>query len=308
MSERYQQKASQAEETRRVWVWADAHIGLSGPQNDNRDGWEWLESAIIDVRDHLLPLDFVLSLGDLTNKGTDEQLAKYAEVRSRAGFAKWYEMAGNHDYWAFLRGSWQKHASLPQHAVLVDGNVVWILSSVELDGASGRISQKTFDWLKKTIDLHRDKNVIVCTHQPLYDTVTNSKKEWRSVFVWKDDGHPYEIGRVTEDQLRAVERMLDEVRVDLWLCSHAHSGPRDPNWCVRRGRTTILNVASICHAYGTQASRSFLFELENGSNILKARNRHHEKSCFAPEFSLDLQLPFPWKRPQTNDWVVQRGE
>lgn len=290
--------------SRRVWVWSDAHIGLDGPNNDNRDGWEWLDLAVKDVRENLLPLDFVLSLGDLTNKGTDEQLSKYVEVREHAGFGPWYEMAGNHDYWAFHRGSWQQHVSLPQHAVLLDGNMAWILCSVELDGAAGRLSRKTFNWLKETIYQHKDRNVIVCTHQPIHDSVANSRKEWRSLFVYEDTGKPYELGHITEEQFREVERMLDEVRADLWLCCHAHSGPRTAQWCVKKGRTTVMNVASICHAYGTQASRSFVMEFKAGARTIEAKSRNHDKGAFEPEFTVAVPLPHPVELSGAGKWTI----
>jgi 3',5'-cyclic AMP phosphodiesterase CpdA len=164
--------------------------------------------------------------------------------------------------------------------------------SVERDGAAGRISRETFQWLRQTIDSYKDRNVIVCTHQPIHDTVTNSWKEWRSIFVYEETGKPYEHGHVTEEQFREVERMLDDARVDLWLCGHAHSGPRDANWSVKRGRTTIINVASITHAYGTGACRSFVIELKSGSKLLAAKSRNHEKNSFEPKFSIDVDLPF----------------
>lgn len=279
---------------RRVWVWADAHIGA---ESDGLDGGQWLDRAVKDVGANLKPVDYVVSLGDLTDSGKPEQIARYVEIRRNSGLETWHEMAGNHDYWMLGSGLWKQHMALPQRAVLVDGNVVWIMLSVERDGAAGRISPETFQWLRQTIETHKKRNVIVCTHQPVYDTVKNSRKEHRSIFCWVDTGEPYVLGKVPEEELRRIGRMLEEVRVDLWLCCHAHTGPRDAAWSVRKGRTQFINIASINHIYGTGASRSFMMDFKSGSKRLAVKSRNHDQNIFEPEFSINIDFPFPVTLP-----------
>lgn len=277
--------------TRRVWAWADAHIGAEA---DGLDGAQWLELAAGDIKKNLPPVDFIVSLGDLTNNGLVEQLDRYKVVRDSSGIGPWYEMLGNHDRRAFREGTWSQYVSLPGRAVLLDGNLVWILLSVEFDGAAGRLSPGTFQWLHDTIALYQDRNIIVCTHQPVYDSVNASKKEARCLFRYEYDGREYEHGRISEEEFRRVERMLEELRVDLWLCCHAHSGPRDAGWAAMKGRTQVVNIASISHNYGTNACRSFVLEMTEGSDIVELRSRNHDKACFEPEFGVKTRLLLKW--------------
>jgi hypothetical protein len=89
--------------------------------------------------------------------------------------------------------------------------------------------------------------------------------------------------------------MLEEVRVDLWLCGHFHSGPRDAGYVARKGRTVFINVASICHAYGTGACRSFLLRMRQGSRMMEALCRRHDGGGYDSRFGVWITFPFPWR-------------
>jgi hypothetical protein len=84
---------------------------------------------------------------------------------------------------------------------------------------------------------------------------------------------------------------LDQARVDLWLCGHVHTGPRDKGYTARRAGTTFLNIASVAHAYNTGACSSFVLEMPPGSRVMEAKFRDHVNAAFVDEFTVRVQFP-----------------
>ena len=291
---------------RRVWVWSDAHIGLCSTASGDRDGAAWLQDAVDDIRDCAGPVVCALSLGDIADDSTRAQYEEYANIRRRAGFGPWFEIAGNHDFAGVKAGLWEACVTPQRRFILADGNGVWICFGVEVSGAGGRISEDTLRWLREAIARNQDRNEIVCSHQAVSHTVLGSQKDYRALYCPSAtdpaperppaDADPATPKRETTDAaLQRVERIVDELRVDLWLCGHIHSNQRTAESIARRGRTTFINVASITHAYGDHASGSFVLEFRDGARTVDARYRDHGTGKFDEAFSTTVEFPQPWR-------------
>ena len=257
--------------TRRVWVSADAHIGFVA---GGRDGGDWLELAARDAVENMGPIDFALFLGDATHAFTAEQFERYMHIRRHSGIGHWYEIVGNHDFHGTESGDWQRIVGGPFRFTLIDGNVAWICFSAERGRAAGKVSPETRTWLAEQLARHQDKNVIVCSHQLVYDTIAGSEDMERFL-------HPD----------RAIRDLLDRFRVDLWLGGHLHGRPRTAEDAGRVDGTTFINVASVSHIYGTQAANSFLLLAEAGGTRMRARCRIHDEARYAE--NLEVTIPFP---------------
>lgn len=265
---------------RRVWAFADSHIGLAGRSNDGRDGAEWLELCLKDLHERIGPADYALALGDVTHdRGREDQLRRYVQIRDNSSLPGWYELAGNHDYGAIPAGRWRRLVKRPVRYVLIDGTAAWFFISAEQGRSDGRISPPVAKWLIQEIGRHQDKrNIIVCSHQAVYRTVSGSASSGSRL------NHP-----------KLVARILRAVRVDLWLCGHIHAGPRDAGYVSRRGRTTYINVASAGRAYSTRACNSYVFEMSQGSATMLARCRDHERGLYLSDQEVQIEFPHPWR-------------
>jgi len=262
--------------TRRVWAFADSHIGLV---HDGKDGAEWMAVGLDDLRRNVRGIDYALALGDITDHaGAEEEIKTYVKVRAAAGLPAWYELAGNHDFGAIPAGHWARYVRKPRNYTLLDGNAAWLLISARQGKSEGRINRATGEWLKREAHRHRDKNVIVCTHQAVYRTVDGS-----------GGGETYIMHR------GYVRSIIAKVRIDLWLCGHIHGGRRNRRYVARGERTTYVNVASLNHAYGTRAANAYVLEMPQGARTMIARCRDHDRGAYLPDQEVRIEMPHPWK-------------
>lgn len=265
---------------RRVWAFADSHVGLAGGGNDGRDGAEWLEVCLKDLEENVEPVDYAVGLGDLThNAGPADELEAYARVRGRSHLPAWYELAGNHDYAAVPAGRWRKYVKRPPRYALIDGTLAWFFVSAEQGKSDGKVSRATAGWLKSAVARHQDKrNIIVCSHQAVWGTVSGSRASASCL-----------------NHRGLVRNVIKQVRIDLWLCGHIHAGRRHSGYVARGERTTYVNVASAGHAYSTGACNGYVLEMEEGSNTMLARCRDHDGHGYVKDQGLRLELPHPWR-------------
>jgi len=266
--------------SRRLWAFADSHIGLGGRGNDGRDGAEWLQLCLQDLRDGVAPVDYALALGDVTDdRGREDQLQRYVGIRDESGLPGWFELAGNHDYGAIPAGRWRRLVKRPVRYALIDGTCACFFISAEQGRSDGRVSRQTAAWLTEEISRHQDsRNIIVCSHQPVYGTVSGSGSSESCL-----------------NHRKLVARILEAVRVDLWLCGHIHGGRRNAGYVKRRAETTHINVASAGRAYGTGACVGYVFEMQEGSNAMLARCRDHERHAYLDDQSLQIEFPHAWR-------------
>jgi len=259
---------------RRVWALADAHIGR---EIDGRDGDAWLAMAIDDVRRRFPPVDYALFLGDMTARYEAEEFRKYVRLRDGSGIRWWYEIAGNHDFHGTETGDYQRIIRAPLRYTMVDGNTAFIFFSAERGRAAGLLGEETAAWLADRLARHQGRNVVVCAHQAVHNTVARSDDFERYL-------HPHEV----------VADLLSRYRVDLWLSGHTHSRPRLVADAAVMDGTTHINVASVSHVYNTEASNSFLLEMTPGSRVMRARCREHDAGRWRREFEVKARFPFPF--------------
>lgn len=292
---------------RRVWVFSDCHVGLGGITNADSSVTQWLDVAVKDIQQTKLPISFVLGLGDLVHESLDTQFQTYLGIKKKAGFSPWWEINGNHDYASVKEGLWERRIGLPPRFTLADGNGIWIFFSAEQGGAAGKIAPETLAWLRQTIQANSNKNVIVCSHQPVGHTVARSTKDHRLLFCpmpgdpepglypGVEPSDPDAKREATDEAIARVEQLVKNVRVDLWLNGHIHSTARNKDWIVKKGNTTYINVASVNPSYGNSNGGSFVLEFQPGSKTVTARYRNHEAGIFMEKNSTTVDFPFAWQ-------------
>ncbi len=265
---------------KQVLACSDIHIGY----NDiNIDGIVF-KNALNEIVNNIGTIDYAFSLGDLVQWGVNEEFQKYLSVRNASKIDQWYELAGNHEQYGIE--NYSKLINYHKAYAIIDGNLVWIMVSDESPAGYGEISENTYIWLKDTITKHQDKNIIMCTHQLVRDTV-RPLSESHSYF---DPDGKYVINGSTG--------ILDTLRVDLWLNGHQHYFKYDPSIDIvtktyPMGTTTFINVASLNFNYNTEESQSFIFYLNESSNEILAKRRIHDKEVFDEDSTVTIKLPYP---------------
>ncbi|MFC1671564.1 metallophosphoesterase family protein [Planctomycetota bacterium] len=248
----------------------DAHIGHV---SDDRDGGDWLLMSVEDVAQNIGGIDYAVNIGDLTHQSLDGQLNTYVKIREGSGIDRWYEMSGNHDMKSVARGAFADIGGCARYWSLIDGNMAFFSLPAERGNAAGLFVPEVDSWLREVIAPHEDKNIIICAHQFPYDTVDRSTRPERCLYPKS-----------------AVHQFLNDVRIDLWLGGHIHSGPRTREATVTRGSTTFINVASVSHTYGTEVCNSFVLDIEHESWQIGARCRDHDHQSFVDDQELRVGL------------------
>jgi len=261
---------------RRVWVWADSHNGLVV---DGKDCSDWADRAAREFLRNVGSPDYALVLGDVSHAYKEEQFRRYARLRARSGIERWYEIVGNHDFHATETGLYQRIVREEARYVLLDGNLCWVFVSAERGRAAGILRAPTRRWLKQVVARHQDKNLVVCSHQLVVNTVRRT--------------HPVRDFECVLNPREWVSDLRRHYRVDAWLGAHEHGGRRTRDQVARKGRTTFINVASFTHAYHTEACNSYLFEMRAGEREIRARCRDHDRGKFIGPFAARIPLPYP---------------
>ena len=256
--------------TRKIWILSDLHTGHVA---DGKDGGEWFELACSDMRESKLGVDYAITLGDIAHNGVEAQYQRYIDQRAKSGIANWHEIAGNHDYHGDSAETYIRMLRGTEPYSVIDGNIAWFFLSDEAPGVSGNLTEKSCQWLERELARHEDKTTIVCSHQLVKGTVF--KSTIASFII-----HPAE----------RVAGIIAKSKIDLWLCGHEHHTPYSKEHLIRKDGTTYINVASMSHAYNTNASQSYLMEFMPGSREIVARRREHDGKRFQPEFEVKIPL------------------
>lgn len=257
--------------TKRISVCSDIHIGY---EEDGLDGEVWFTKALSDLN-NLGTIDYALVLGDIAHNGTSEEFQKYRSIREQSTIPKWYELAGNHEYFNEDITSYYSIVCPYTSYMVSDGNVVWFLLSDEISGPEGNISDKTLVWFIDQLSRNQDKIIIVCSHQCVYGTVRDSTEDVRYIY-------PKEM----------IAEILNRFRIDLWLCGHQHYYPYSSEDMYTDGKTTFINVSSLNHCYGTLMSQSVILDLNQGAQQITAYRRSHDLHAFDNQFTVSIQVPF----------------
>lgn len=259
-----------AGETIRVAVISDLHIGREA---DGHDGSVWLESALQDYRENLPDVDHGLVLGDLTQQGDAASLDKYIALRDASSISHWRELAGNHEYYNKGVTNFCSKIGSTAPSMMDLGTVVIFFISDEANSRQGEVKDESLKWLREKMEANKDKDLIVCSHQLVANTVRKSNE---GVFIL----HPK----------KEIARLIEDFPVVLWMCGHEHHAPYSEDSVVEKNGTVFMNVASMNHAYKTGQSASWVLELNAGEKILIARRRNHDKKMFEPEYERRIPL------------------
>jgi len=261
---------------RTAWAWADTHAGKDW---DGVDGGVWARRSMREMIRNVGRPDYVLQLGDVTHAYKDAEFQEYARLRDRSGIGRWYEIVGNHDFHGTESGLYQKYIGKPHRYVVLDGNVAWVFVSAERGRAAGILRAPTRRWLRNVVAKYQDRNLILCSHQLVVNTVRRT--------------HPEQDFEAVLNPRRWVSELRRHYRIDAWLAAHEHGPRRTRDQVARKGRTTFINVASFSHAYHTEACNSYLLVMRAGARELWARCRDHDRRKFIGAFSAHIPLPFP---------------
>jgi len=259
--------------TRCVWAFSDMHAGNATSAAGNVDGAEWLQRACADLKTNGIRVDYSLVLGDITASGLAAELDTYLKVRTQSGITNWFELAGNHEYAKDGKIVYQEKIRSTKPYCVGDGNLVWFFLSDEKPGVAGELSETTLRWLDQKLTEHKNKIIIVCSHQLVYDTVKASTKG--SMFL-----NPKE----------QVKDLLARHHIDVWLVGHEHHLPWTEESMIKKDGTWFINVASMSYAYNTGESQSFLLEFTEGEQQIKVRRRIHDKNIFSEKGSFVIPL------------------
>lgn len=259
--------------TRCVWAFSDMHAGNATSAAGNVDGAEWLQRACADLKTNGIRVDYTLVLGDITAGGLAAELDSYLKVRAQSGITNWFELAGNHEYAKDGKIVYQEKIRSAKPYCVVDGNLVCFFLSDEKPGVAGDLSETTLRWLDQKLTEHKDKIIIISSHQLVYDTVKTSTKG--SMFL-----NPKE----------QVKDLLARHHVDVWLAGHEHHVPWTEESMIKKDGTWFINVASMSYAYNTRESQSFLLDFTEGEQQIKVRRRIHDKGIFAEKGTFVIPL------------------
>jgi predicted MPP superfamily phosphohydrolase len=262
-----------AARTRRVVAMSDLHIGLV---DDGHDGAYWLERALADLDTNVPSIDYGLVLGDITHNGTAENLKKYIRLCDASRIPDWYELAGNHEYYGDNIGQYQSLIRSTEPYAKVDGNLIFLFLSDMEESRSGQWTPAACDWLEEQLRMHRDKVIVVCSHQLVPNTVR------------KSDEAPFCLNPAPR-----IKKMLAEHPIDLWLCGHEHHTPYTATKIARHGNTTFINIASLSHAYGTGASGSIIMDFTEGATSIRIRRRSHDDQTYPAAYDVSVPLRTP---------------
>ena len=267
------------EVSRRVLAMSDLHIGKVA---DGRDGAEWLRRALADVAENIPDIAYGLTLGDIAQNGDVEGIGFYLSQTRGHRIPKWFELAGNHEYYHGNIGNYTSMVRSTAPLLHLDGNVAWFFLSDEKESREGNLSAATLAWLEKGLSKHRNKNIVVCSHQLVANTVRRSDDPLFQL-------HPVD----------GLKKILENHPVDLWMCGHEHHHrPYTRKKIVRKNGTTFVNVASINHAYGTTQSGSVLLDFKNGASEIRLRRRDHDHRRYLDAFETSVPLRFACRLPE----------
>ncbi|MDX8045548.1 metallophosphoesterase [Gracilibacillus sp. S3-1-1] len=144
--------------------------------------WSFYRSFLGDFLDH--DADMHISLGDLTNYGTTQELeGVYQIINSKD--KNFYHVLGNHDLYAQSIENVLAITKQPlYHTVATDDVIFAFLNTakeMDYDDWGGTINQEQLNWLEEVIEASGTKPLFVFAHHPVYNTTAISNLDKRSI-------------------------------------------------------------------------------------------------------------------------------
>lgn len=139
----------------------DTHVGYKNGDSARKQ-WKKTSTDLARAKG-----DFVLHLGDLVDKGQEDQYSIYKEIRDTIG-KPFYEIPGNHD----PQDLFEKHIHQTPDRSFDHGGVRFVLfNNSSTESHEGFITDSQNNWLQKEFEEAADKNlrILICAHVPIHD-------------------------------------------------------------------------------------------------------------------------------------------
>ncbi|MGN8648202.1 metallophosphoesterase family protein [Gracilibacillus sp. HCP3S3_G5_1] len=144
--------------------------------------WNFYRSFLSHFLDH--EADMHISLGDLTNYGTTEELKGVYRIIDNK-YKNFYHVLGNHDLYAQPIERVLEITKQPlYHTVAKDNAIFAFLNTareMDYEDWGGTINQEQLEWLEEVVEASGTKPLFVFAHHPVYDTTSRSDMEKHSI-------------------------------------------------------------------------------------------------------------------------------
>lgn len=215
--------------------------------------------------------DWHISLGDLTNYGSPDELEGVFGIIRRKE-RKFVHVLGNHDLYAMPReyvlgvnGGQRYHAVETEEAVLA---FVDTAREMDREDWSGHLDEAQLLWLESVVRASGSRPLLVFAHHPVYDTTRRSTENKGSI--------------VPEIDVRSILAMKRGAGVYFNGHTHAESIVREGNWTFVQ-LAACLDVPSFrLVTVEADEIRIDAVDLDDESLLLNARMLHRRMPYFAP--------------------------
>ena len=131
-----------------------------------------------------IPADLYVSIGDLTNFGTKDELNDVYSIISKHG-KPFKHVLGNHDVYGMTRKEVLSITEQPRfHQVSTDSAVLTFLDTAQEQNYAhwgGTLDLLQQEWLKTVVKESESRPLIVFGHHPIHGTTKNSTKDKRCI-------------------------------------------------------------------------------------------------------------------------------
>lgn len=174
-----------------------------------------------------IPADLYVSIGDLTNFGTQDELADVYAIIEKHG-KPFKHVLGNHDVYGMTRKEVLAITGQQRfHQVSTDSMVLAFLDTAQEQNFAnwgGTLDSLQQDWLRTVVEEAESRPLIVFGHHPIYGTTKNSTKDKRCI-------HP---------DVPVWEILSEKQGVGLYVNGHNHF-----NSIAARDNWTFLQLAAV---------------------------------------------------------------
>lgn len=184
---------------------SDVHIVYDTAADDFKRALTFLNDNV-DVA-------FTCICGDLTDDGTEAQLAQYkAIVDSHSADTPVYAIAGNHERYSTLSYAYlQNYTGYPLYYSFTHGNDVFLMCGCyKWSATDGVFTKEYLQWIYETLEANRNKRCFVFQH----------------VFPWGDCGNPggyYSFDMFAGTQGNVFQSLLKHYKNTVFFHGHSHT-------------------------------------------------------------------------------------
>ena len=154
---------------------------------------------------------FTCIAGDLTDNGTEEELAQYkAIVDSHSADTPIYAIAGNHEDYANVSCNYlQNYTGYPLYYTFTYGDDVYIMLGCYSWSNNGVFTEEYLQWIYETLESNRNKRCFIFEH----------------VFPWGDSGNAgelYHFDMFSGDKGEVFQSLLRHYKNTVLFHGHSH--------------------------------------------------------------------------------------